>query len=883
MAKGVSPIPEGMPASQEVYKHISFKPPKGPSVAEKLRAGYHEFQRKAVDDLHAVEQFTKAFKTGGEKLSFEENPYIASRLLRGVVSKAGTFLEKGTFGPKYWKIVKGKAVPDFKGPGLKQIMQPLKTPVELERFATYLTARRVVGLTKRGIETGIKKADARKTINEIEKAFPKYKETAQKLYKYQDDLLDYMRESGAISAETVANFKKFPDYVPFFRVLEQLESRGFMGKKMADVTVPIKRIKGSELDIINPLEGIVKNTYALISAADRNRVGIMMANMVKRNPELTRLFKEIPVPTARVAKVGAKELGIDTTGLSVKDAEAMVDIFRPSMLSKDDVVTVLMDGKKHFFKVDPDLYRGLLALDRETLPFVIRALSPPAKWLRAGATLNPEFAMRNPVRDQLSAFTYSRFGFVPGFDFVKGMFSSFTKGSEYWLYRASGAEHAMLVSMDRSYMNKTFNEVIKGKPPVEWVKNPIEILRILSETGEKATRLGEFGLGIRKGVLPTEAGFASREVTLDFAKMGTSARAVNQIVAFFNANIRGWDRMQMAFREKPIETSLKVFAGITMPSILLYMANRKDPRWKEIPQWQKDLFWIVMTEDHIYRIPKPFELGILFGSIPERSLEWLDTKDPGIMDEVFKNAIEAGNPFGLPNALLPIVENMANHSFFRDRPIVPRGKEALEPELQYTRYTSEVAKKLGEVANYSPAKIDNLFRGYTAGLGRYATEGVDIILRGTGISPKTIEPSPTLSDLPLIRAFAVRDPYGSSSESVDRFYKKLKQMQAQESFLKEMLKAGNEKKFESYSEKHPDTMLQFDWSTRKHYSATARFMRKSARLMSEVRTIQEEIFRSKTMTPQEKRIAIDKTNKIKTEMARRALIVVDDPSKLANR
>jgi hypothetical protein len=58
-----------------------------------------------------------------------------------------------------------------------------------------------------------------------------------------------------------------------------------------------------------------------------------------------------------------------------------------------------------------------------------------------------------------------------------------------------------------------------------------------------------------------------------------------------------------------------MMAAITLPSILLYLSNREDPRWQEIPRWQKDLFWIVFTDDHIYRIPKPHSAGIMFGSV----------------------------------------------------------------------------------------------------------------------------------------------------------------------------------------------------------------------------------------------------------------------------
>ncbi|MCL2669949.1 MAG: hypothetical protein FWE89_04625 [Syntrophaceae bacterium] len=52
------------------------------------------------------------------------------------------------------------------------------------------------------------------------------------------------------------------NYVPFFRVMDEASflggSKGFQGKNQ------IRRMKGSGRDIIDPLESIIRNTYAYI-------------------------------------------------------------------------------------------------------------------------------------------------------------------------------------------------------------------------------------------------------------------------------------------------------------------------------------------------------------------------------------------------------------------------------------------------------------------------------------------------------------------------------------------------------------------------------------------------------------------------------------------
>ncbi len=866
----VSPLPPAGSATKKVFSRIQTDPAE-PSVREKIRKGFHNFQVKMVDDLYAIKKFTEEATKGGVNLSIEEDPYMLARLLKGVTSKSTVFLETGTFGKKFWKMEQGKAVPDLTGESLENILKEVHDPTQWRDFSTYLVARRTIQLSARDIETGIDVADAQATVTELEAKYKNFPRLAERTYKYQDNLLVYAQEMGLLSKGLLARLRKFGDYVPFYRVFNELQSKGFMGKKMANISSPIKRIKGSEKEIINPLESIVKNTYTLINAADRNQIGIAMANLVDQNPEIAELFERVKTPMARVARVDAKELGVDIEGLSDEDANSVVDIFRPSFFVSGDEVTVLLDGKKAYFKVDPDVRDALLTLDQENIGMIGKFLGLPAKWLRAGATLSPDFMVRNPARDQLTAFAYSNYGFLPGVDFMRGVASIIAKDSDYTLFRQSGAEHSMMVSMDRQYLSKTFKEIVETKKFKDYVKHPLELFQIGSELGEKATRLGEFKGGIRRGAQPLEAGFSARSVSLDFAQAGTTARAINRLIAFFNANIRGWGRMSSSFREHPTRTAFKVFVGITLPSILLYLANRDDPRWKEIPQWQKDLFWIVMTEDQIFRIPKPFELGIIFGSMPERFLEYLDNKDPKMLEEVMLNMAEAGSPGYIPTALLPIIENLADYSFFRGRAIVPASRQQLPPELQYTRWTGEFSKKVGELLNLSPAKVDNLINGWTGGLGRYATDILSKILVGTGISPNIPEPSPTLADTPVIKAFVVRNPFGSSGESVTTFYETLAEYTSGERFLKEMLSLGEIERFEEFKASHPELLFFHDFENEVAYSASARYLRRVARDLAEIRKKEDEIFKSKTMTAGEKRTLIDQLDKVRFEVARRAM------------
>lgn len=870
VAQLASEPPSGS-ATKAVYDAISFDP-KGEGLKDKILRGLDKAKTDWLDKLYPIDKYVAEAKKTGVKLSMEEDPYIMARLLEGLNGKASVFLDYGTFGRKLERTAKGTI--KFKSEGLTQILESVKAPVKWRDFSTYLTSLHSVELSDKGIKTGIARDIADQAIKELELANPEFSRIAAKVGKYQSDLLDYIEDSGLISKELRGKLdSKYWAYVPFYRVMDDLTAKGFLGKKMANVGSQIKRIKGSERTIVNPLESIVKNTYTMISAADHNQVGILMARLAEEVPDIAPAFTKIDTPIARVAQITVKELGIELPGVADDVLDGVFNIFRPSMHTGENVVTVLIEGKKQFFKVDPDIYKALMVTNTTDWGVAGRMLSYPSKWLRAGATLSPDFMVRNPLRDQFSAFVYSRYGYIPGVDFISGLASVLRKDDVYQAFKASGAEHSMLVSMDRQYLQQTFKQVVEGNKFTDYIKHPLELLQIVSELGEKATRVGEFKKGLAKGATLTEAGMAAREVTLDFAKAGTQAKAVNQIVAFFNSNIRGWDKMITSFKEAPMRTSAKVLTTLTIPSVLLYLVNRDDPRYKEIPQWQKDSFWIILVpgSDTIYRIPKPFELGMIFGSGPERFLEYLDTKDPKILTELAGNILEAGIPGLLPTAVEPIIENWTNYSFFKGAPIVPGGRENMPPELQYTRWSSDTARKMGELLDYPPAKIDNIIQGWTGGLGKYATNVLDYILKGTGISTAITEPTPDAADIPVLKAFVVRSPIGSSSESVNKFYDALEQYTEGEQYLKEMLRNGEQEKFDKFKSEHPELLFFYDFDVDDSYSASARYLRRVAGQLSDISKAETEVYNSKTMSGDQKQEKINELEQLKTDLARKAM------------
>jgi hypothetical protein len=421
--------------------------------------------------------------------------------------------------------------------------------------------------------------------------------------------------------------------------------------------------------------------------------------------------------------------------------------------------------------------------------------------LRAGATLSPDWLVRNLIRDAVNSGVVSRTGFVPGLDTARGLKHTLARDEAYWKWIKAGGSQASLVSMDRTRLRKTLKEIdATGYMNKVWnvVRNPVEGLRMLSELSENATRLGEFGkaearFGSDKaGIM--RAAYEARDL-MDFARRGRLTASFNRMTAFFNAGLQGLDRSVRAFKENPKRALIRTALFIGVPSVVNALRNYGDEAVEEVPRAQRDLFWIVPAGEGrdkvLARIPKPFEAGVLFGSSLERATEFiLDAYTQKYKGDTGKAKREAFRGLGksvwdisapnmIPTFAVPWIESYANRSITFDRPIIPRNREGMLPEYQYAPYTTELTRAIsrvvgklpavGEMDTFSPARTEHFIRGYTGSLGMYLLEGLDYAGRKTGMLPDPVKPASAWHEGPFFRAFTIRHP-SMRAESVERFY-----------------------------------------------------------------------------------------------------------------
>lgn len=761
-----------------VRSHISTK---NDPERMAIRDRWSRFRYEMLDDFQPFKELVEAIRERGNDVTTAEDVELMARLTRGSSGQAEHFLEIGAL--DYATLGK-------KGSSLREVLEPVKE--QLDDFRDYLVARRVQELDDRGISSGIRRADADWTVDKLESRFGgTFQAAAEGLQAYQDSLLDYLVDSGVVSRESAERMRELnQSYVPFYRVMDGSSGGGKLGLGFGHLFDPIKKIKGSGRDIVDPIESIIKNTYAythlvakqqvsnaLADLADKPGVGDLLEGMVvPMSPtsfEVGEIVDQLDksLPGFKETLEGLEAEGVDVTG-------DLLTIFRPgSMVGRKNTISVLRDGKRKFYEVDPQLYAALEGMDREVLPMWARWMSNFSSSLRAGATLAPEFQIRNPLRDQVMAFVQSEYGYVPFVDMGKGMFELLRKGEAYRQWIAAGGERAALLSLDRKSMQNKMRELAKSGGVKNVLRTPLDMLRAFSALMEDSTRMGEFMNaraveGTSKEGLQRSAS-AAREISIDFARHGAKMTAIRAITAFWNARLQGYDRLGRAAAKDPVRFGAKVFAAITLPSLLEYAVNRDDEEYWDHPQWQRDLFWMFKIRDEWVRIPKPFELGLVFGTLPVRILDSFAGGRGGSaeLDKFFEETLlrEVTSIAPMPTMVQPLLENQVNYSFFSRRPIVPRSEENVDDRFHGDDYNSDLARSLakwGPGDGWSARRIDNLLYSWTGGLGRLGAETVDRIIEDPSEPER---PARGLSGVPGIRGVIARQP-GFSSEPVERFY-----------------------------------------------------------------------------------------------------------------
>lgn len=745
---------------------------------------FDEVYYKWIDDLGALVDVAKeAAKRGKE--TFLEN---SVRLYAGVTGMALSSLNNGT------TVLNEKGELIETGKGLKSILNDFDfNAMRIERdpkkrkkdLIDYLIARRYALDLKDRDDVKITEKQKEKSIKDLARISEKYGEdivlldtSAQEIYDYQDRMLQMLVSFGVMSQDKYNTIKaENPNYIPFQRVMDEEygETAGlqglqvkagttFAGKKLGQV---IKKIEGSDKKIVDPIESIIRNTMRITDIAYQNRVANQLVDLADVMPEYISTTKPA-MKTVTDPKTGTK-------------------ISRPRETQPADVITVLVKGKRKYYKVHPSLVAAMTSMHPQEITGLGWLLSRPASILRTGATIVPEFMARNFIRDVHGSYVLSE-ARPNVIDVVKGLTARIGKNDLYERWRASGASFNSYMNMSDEGVKNAYAEIFKEEGKLKrYLKNPLNLPQDIGAVIEQSVRIGVYNAAKRKGMTDAESAMEARDASIDFARGGSASKEINKYVPFFNAGVQGSNKFIRAFRKNPKAMIMYASATITIPQILitgyyLHVAPEEEKKeYLEIPEWQRDMFWVFKVGDTWARYPKPFTVGFAFGSTIERAMIWADSEgETGFADMFFdlsRGLVTAVSPVYDPSAVFPspiktAVEQVTNYNFFQGRRIYPEWMDDLPPEERKTAGTSLTAQELGKVFNYSPAKIDNLIRGTFATSGPYLTDAGDILLEKVKEwNGEEFPEDPTSPvDIPLVRAFTMRYPTGGMSNSVQQFY-----------------------------------------------------------------------------------------------------------------
>ncbi|MDL5383422.1 hypothetical protein QSI17_04920 [Aeromonas hydrophila] len=691
-----------------------------------------------------------------------DSGYVGARMATGAAS---TMQATMLYGLPEWKdgVIQRKA-----GTGEKDALLGIFSDLgkDLHNWLGWMAGHRAEILMGQGRENLLSEQDiaALKELGNGKEA--KFMEAKERWNRLNTATLDLAQEAGLFTKEARDEFEN-EWYIPFFRESDDGDVIApFKPKGIANQNAGIKKLKGGEANTNDLLENIFTSTSKLIDASMKN----MAAQKTVWNLADTGLIEVVAKP-------------------NMMDWRALKN--------GKDLITVKLEGEDYMIRVeDPDLYRAMTFFDRQPFGSMVNMASKAKRLLTAGVTASPEFMLRNFLRDSLSSWAISKDGFKPVIDSIKGVKKTLAMDGSTIDVMFSGASFlgGYVNGNDPTAMADTVRKSLrrKGMTPEQITRYEKSIIRnaaqakgVVANVWEKYNRYGEalenanreavYDAAIKAGKSHAQAAFESKDL-MDFSMLG-AARAIQgaaMILPFFNARLQGLGKLTRELRDNPREIAKR--AGmITAMSLGLLAANWDDERYEELPDWDKDANWHFFVGDQHFRIPKPFEIGVMFGTIPERMVRAMGDKDTGAQ---FGKAVARaiGDTFALnptPQIVKPMVEAAFNYDSFRGGPIDSPQDLAVKAEARYNEQTSLLMRELGELSGFSPKQLEHLVIGYTGTMGSYVMAAADGLIRAARPGESA---SWRADEIPLVKAVYRGTGPAKSTQHMEEFYRMLNEV-----------------------------------------------------------------------------------------------------------
>lgn len=562
---------------KKIYNYIHQTPEKRAksniSFKEDSKISINDFKTKGIekaitlffDEDYALKKYTKllydiAGYPEARQISASQDPVIASRLRKGLAGAVDDMVKNGII-----DLNTGER----KSQGLSAIEDILKDE-NMTDFMNYLVSLRSIEVAEKELKSGIRYDDAKAVVEKYKKN-KSFEKARKVIEQYNNALLDYAKDAGLYSKEDIDLIKQsWLTYVPFQRVIDN-----GTGKSQRTTGNPLKTFRGSDREIINPLEGIIMNTVKIVDASSKNEVIRRFYNLGEEAQYTAGIYDVIPPPVKNVATEKLSDfkgyLAKQGVELSDEQLEKAYKIFYPDTRDNPNqlITSFMNDGERIYLQFkDENLYKIFTGMNRQEMNLLQKYVGFANSIFKAGTTgYNLAFAIPNILSDTQQAFVTSEANFIPLYSSIKGVYDTlvargvFKSGTDdgqkmqkiYSLYLQSGASGAGRTSTYRKDIEQQLVDIYKKKykdfglkqSSIEQFK---EIAGYVSEISEEATRFENFVLELKKNLTNKmsyrnaveSAAVSTRRLTQDFAIKGSLSKQINAFVPYFSARLGGY-------------------------------------------------------------------------------------------------------------------------------------------------------------------------------------------------------------------------------------------------------------------------------------------------------------------------------------------------------
>jgi hypothetical protein len=649
-------------------------------------------------------------------------------------------------------------------------------------FTLYLAGKRADRVGYNKLNFSKTEAEIRSAVEQIEgnkEVLAVFEKARNQYNAYNRNLMKFMESTGAMSKEVADQLANTNDYIPYYRERNgnaELVIGGEGTFKMGSLKdqPQLRELIGGEEKIMDFLTSSVENTSIIMDIGLRNKA------------TTNAMFELVDLGIARFVK--PESTGPNIVRFKDKGEEKAIEI----------------NTRNTDFPAD------LLVKGLEGIPVnnsaVVRAMGASSTFLRKAITLNPLYSLRQIFRDSVAAPLLSGADMVPLLGALKQIGASATKEK----LEARGIVGGQVFTGTNEDLTAILREFQSGKIGLSQLMARAEGIAIEADA---TTRRAQYDSYIKQGLSEMEATLMSLE-SMNFNRKGLSpsVRMASTLIPFFNAQLQSLDVLYRAMTGKmPFNERLDIQGKLYRRGMLLAgtavayaLLMQDDEAYKNANPDEKygNFFVRLPGLKEPIRVPIPFEIGYIFKALPEAMVNIMANKQGD--EEAYKafkqialQTIPGGTSLFLPAAVKPIVENVANYSFFTGRSLETKREQNLEAAYRYRDNTSEIVKMIGQAGNVSPIKLENLIRGYTGSMGMALAQSLNMAMPTPKGTPE--QATKRLSDTAVIGPLFQPNDAGGIVGAV---YDRMTEVKEVKNTFDELVRDGRRAEAKEYLQTH---------------------------------------------------------------------------------